>query len=47
MNDWGFILHRARVISLHYHIQTSSGAHTTSYTMSTEGSFLGVKAPGA
>jgi len=36
-DKWGWIPGRGRDLSLHYHIQTSSGAHLASYLVSTEG----------
>jgi hypothetical protein len=43
----GFRFHTgAGKFSLHYHVQTGSGAHPASYPMGTRGSFLGIKRPG-
>jgi hypothetical protein len=36
----------SKILSLHHRFQAGSGAHKASYTMSTEGSFPGVKRPG-
>lgn len=47
LDDWCSIPSRNRGSSLYYYRQTSSGAHSISYAMSVEGSFLRGKAAGA
>jgi hypothetical protein len=43
LDGWGWIPGRGKNVSLLHSVQTSSGAHAASYTMSTGGSFPGVK----
>jgi len=43
MDDWGPVPSKCKDFSLHHHIQTSSGAHSTSYPMGDRGSFPGSK----
>jgi hypothetical protein len=45
-DDRGSIPGRNRGFSLHYHVQTGSGAHSASYPKGSGGSFSGIKWPG-